>query len=362
MVPVFRNGTGYNPIGSPILGHDHNGVAYIGGFYMNDSGESAFGFEGVEKSSDGVTWSLPVAAVIRPHYFPGSCWMAVDASATSPYVNSIYVSCIVVGPLGFDNQNQVIVSHSNDGGLSWQQVAVAGIQKYPDYDNGTNIAVGRDGTVYVTWMYCNSTPYACGNDKGHVLFSKSSDGGNTWTFPTWITAVPLSHGLPNTDIGIYNTPAIGVDNSGGPHTGNLYVVMYNWTGSFLQVEVVSSTDGGMTWGKPVPVAPGIAHDQFMPWLSVSPTGLVGVSWLDRRNDPANINYQAFAGISSDGGMSFQPNIQLTSGFSNPTQGTFRTIGVYTGDTWDGSNYFLATWMDNSNSTAMEDYVGGVRLH
>ena len=93
--------------------------------------------------------------------------------------------------------------------------------------------------------------------------------------------------------------------------------MYTWTGTYLRVQVIRSTDGGKTWSKPVPVAPASdTHDQFFPSLSVSPTGKVGVSWLDRRNDPNNIDYQAFAAISTDGGRTF-PNTQLTEAFSNP---------------------------------------------
>ena len=138
--------------------------------------------------------------------------------------------------------------------------------------------------------------------------------------------------------------------------------MYNWTGTFMQVQVVRSTDGGSTWSKPVPVAPGVTHDQFLPWISVSPTGLVSASWLDRRNDPNNIDYQAYAGISSDGGLSFD-NVPLTTAFSNPNKGTANqgVIGDYTGNTWDGPNVFVAAWMDNSQSTKMEDFVGGIRL-
>jgi len=96
-------------------------------------------------------------------------------------------------------------------------------------------------------------------------------------------------------------------------------------------------------------------------LSVSSTGLVGVSWLDRRNDPNNVNYQAFAAISRDGGQTFQPNIQLTTGFSNPDIGNETYMGDYTGNTWVGPN-FIAAWMDASNGVSMQDVVGGVKLH
>jgi hypothetical protein len=140
--------------------------------------------------------------------------------------------------------------------------------------------------------------------------------------------------------------------------------MYNWTGTYMQVGVVRSTDGGNTWSKPVPLAPlSDTHDQFFPWLSVSPSGLVSVTWLDRRNDPANVDYQPFVAISRDGGQSFGPDVQLTTGFSDPNRGGEGNgwIGDYIGNTWAGPNNFVAAWMDDSNSQYMVDVVGGVRL-
>jgi hypothetical protein len=170
--------------------------------------------------------------------------------------------------------------------------------------------------------------------------------------------------LPNANPGVrvYNYPVIGVDNSNGEHAGNLYVAMYTWTGAYLRVQIIRSTDGGTTWSNPVPVAPASdTHDQFFPALSVSPAGLVGVSWLDRRNDPNNIDYQAFAAISSDGGRTFQPNWQLTTAFSNPdTNGDYNWMGDYTGNTWAGGD-FIAAWMDSSNNVDMQELIGGVRL-
>ena len=139
--------------------------------------------------------------------------------------------------------------------------------------------------------------------------------------------------------------------------------MYTWTGTYLRVQMIRSTDGGATWSKPVPLAPkSDTHDQFFPSISVSSTGKVGVSWLDRRNDPKNIDYQAFAAISTDGGQSFGANWQLTTAFSNPdVNGDYNWMGDYSGNTWKGDNVFVAAWMDSSNGVDMQEEVGGVRL-
>jgi hypothetical protein len=353
------------PTIEPVVGYDRSGTAYIAGLYFDNEG-AGIGFVGLEKSSDGIHWSAPAVALGIENTFADTPWLVVDTNLGSPYLDSIYVSAVMIGPPGVQSENQVVVSHSNDGGTTWDKVPVAPVQRAPAGDRYTNMTVGKDGAVYLTWMYCDSGPfYFCTNNKGNMVFSKSSDGGNTWSAPTLMNTIVLGPGLPNSHVGVTDYPVIGVDNSSGPYAGNLYVVMYTWTGTYMQVQVIRSTDKGITWSKPVPVAPAsVTHDQFFPWLSVSSTGLVGVSWLDRRNDPANIDYQAFAAISTDGGQSFQPNVQLTTAFSNPNVNGYPNnewMGDYTGNTWVGPD-FIAAWMDSSNGVDMQDVVGGIRLH
>ncbi|HXM20794.1 MAG TPA: sialidase family protein, partial [Terriglobales bacterium] len=352
----------YWPGFDPLVGYDRNGAAYIAGEY-GDSEALGYGLVAFQKSTDGTHWSKPAVALRQPGLtFPFETALAVDTNASSPRVNSLYVSGIMWSRQGY--KNQVLVSHSTDGGANWTQAAVDPVQTYPAEDFFTRMAVGKDGTVYVTWMHCVGTnSEICGDNIAHMMFSKSTDGGNTWSSPHRMATVTINWALPNTGQRVYNYPVIGVDNSNGPHAGNLYVVMYTWTGAYLRVQVIRSADGGNTWSKPVPVAPASdTHDQFFPSLSMSPTGKVGVSWLDRRNDPANIDYQSFAAISSDGGRTF-PNTQLTTAFSNPdTNGTGDNwMGDYTGSTFAGAD-FLAAWMDSSNGIDMQEVVGGIRLH
>jgi len=339
----------------PSVGHDRKGNAYIAGLY-NDQKQAGHGFLAVQKSTDGTHWSKPRIALGRTSInAPYETNLTVDASAGSPYVNDVYASGII---------GRVVVSHSTDEGTNWKQVAVDPTPKGQNQDDFTRLAVGKDGTVYATWMRCRgSRGQICNNDIAHMMFSKSIDGGNTWSTPQRIATVTMSWALPNTGERQYNYPATAVDNSDGPYAGNLYVVMYTWTGTYMRVQMIRSTDDGNTWSQPLPLASKTAtHDQFFPSISVSRTGLVGASWLDRRNDPANIDYQVFAAISSDGGQSFQRNWQLTTAFSNPrtTGNGDNWMGDYTGNTWAGED-FIAAWMDSSNGADMQEVVGGVRL-
>jgi len=369
MSSVYNGWGTYTSGDGPMAGFDRKGAAYVAAGYGFSFHQICYGMIGFQKSTDGAHWSKPMVAVkletdcARPY----ESWLAVDISPESPKVNSVYISTVLVGQF---EEFGVVVSHSNDGGNSWKMISVDGRQPNSEVDDYTRLAVGKDGTVYLTWLHCN-TNFTCNNAGVDMLFSKSTDGGSTWSSPrlmTKITTAPTEchcpiGDLPNSNpaISVSNYPVIGVDNSNGPYGGSLYVVMYTWTGTHMQVQVIRSTDGGNTWSQPVPVAPPTdTHDQFFPSLSVSSDGLVGVSWLDRRNDPANINYQAFAAVSTDGGLSFEPNLVLNNAFSNPNIGGETYMGDYTGNTWVGPN-FVAAWMDSSNGVNMQDVVGGVKL-
>ena len=352
------------PSDEPAVGFDRKGAIYISGFY--NSSDSGKGLVAFQKSTDGTHWSEPAVAMSAPgSAYPIETWFSVDASAGSTRVNSLYVSGVM--KLSRD-LSQVLVSHSTDGGSTWTQVGVDAVQKYPEEDHFTRMAIGKDGTVYSTWMRCRGKKGGDGSAlcrTVHMMFSKSTDGGKTWSSPQQMATVNMPHywWLPNSSpgVGVDNYPVIAVDNSSGANSGNLYVAMYTWTGTYLRVQVVRSTDGGVGWSQPVPVAPPTdTHDQFFPSISVNDAGLVGVSWLDRRNDPNDIDYQAFAAISTDGGESF-PNTQLTTAFSNPNvNGGNNWMGDYTGNTWVGQE-FIAAWMDSSNGTDMQEVIGGVRL-
>jgi hypothetical protein len=327
----------------------------------------------VNSSDNGATWSSPVAAVNAllggETNIPS---LQVDNGPASPYANSVYLSVTQ-----FDAkivESQISVSHSTDGGNTWTTTTVDPVQIKPLVDQYSRLAIGSDGTVYVAWQRCTMTGpnINCADTNAQMLLAKSTDGGNTWSAPVTIATVHLVPdtcdcaffgNLPLTNEPVANIPVIGTDDSTGPHAGNLYVVMYNWTGTQMKVEVATSIDGGNTWSKPAMVAAAAKHDEFFPSLSVSPSGTVGVSWLDRRNDPLNVSYQPFAAISTNGGAAFSKSYAVTSSLSDPyldgNGGTY--MGDYTGNAWDTNNFFLVTWPDTRNQQFMEDYVGGFRL-
>jgi hypothetical protein len=348
--------------GSPTLAYGRNGTAYLAA--EDDVVELT------TTQDNGNDWGQPVTAV-SPIFNGGSAqtpWLAVDITKGSPFYNRLYLA--VTQRSSGQVQSQISVSHSNDGGQTWAIATIDEVQTEPSIDYYSRIAIGADGNVYVAWQRCRMTgrKIDCGGTKASMFFSKSSDGGNTWSSPLKIASVRLVPdscdcaffgNLPHTDEPVADPPVVATDNSKGKYAGNLYAVMYNWTGTQMQVQVVTSTDQGQTWGTPVTVAPASAtHDQFFADLSVSSTGVVGVSWLDRRNDKQDVRYQPFAAYSTDGGASFSDNYALAQHLSNPYFSS-SYMGDYTGNAWAGGTLYVS-WPDTRN-LIMQDFVGGLRV-
>jgi hypothetical protein len=352
--------------GDPIVGWDLNSTAYRGGIDEASNLEIVVG-----TSADfGKTWGTPVVAAATSGIDMDKPWLEIDTNANSPRKNTLYVSMTEFS----GNNSRIGVTHSTDGGQTWNLVNVSTQQIYPnDIDQFSDLAIGDDGTVYLTWQRCPATGPSgdCGGTTATMYISKSTDGGSTWSKEKKIhdvALVPDTCGgfygcLPNTSERIANIPVVAIDNSPTSTHGRLYVMDYTWTGTYMQERVSSSADGGKTWGAPVGVTPqSDNHDQFFEWINVSPKGLVGATWLDRSLDPSNINYDAFAAISNDGGATFGTNQRLSTASSNPFNDGFGSgfMGDYTGNAWDGKKKLFMSWPDTRNGTDTQDEVGGLR--
>jgi hypothetical protein len=126
-----------------------------------------------------------------------------------------------------------------------------------------------------------------------------------------------------------------------------------------------SDDNGVTWSGPVRVNDDTGtNSQFFPRIAVDQTtGYIGVSWYDCRNDRGtggpgdrdgipNDDAQFWATVSTDGGLSFAPNVQVSAGTSSANAawtGINQDYGDHTGLDFYGGKFYPA-WADNSNST------------
>jgi len=357
--------SGTSGLGDPIVGYDLHHNAFIGGI----DGSSIWEIVTEKSTNNGGSWSAPSLAFvgIPPYTLTDKPWMQIDDTPTSPWPNWIYISTTE-----FDNSSNSLigVAHSPDGGVTFTNVGVDSVA-YPIVDQFSDLAIGADGTLYVTWMRCSATGPTgdCGGTKAMLMFSKSTDGGTTFSAPVVIAKPNLAldscnafYGcLPNTSERVSDIPVIDVDRSGGPFGNRLYVAFYNWNGNTMDVMVTKSKTGGATWNKAVKVRQGAPNDEFFPWLTVGKTGTVGVTWLDRRLDNANINYDAFATVSTDGGVTFVPDVRVSTASSNPFNDGFGGgfMGDYTGNIWSGVTLF-GSWTDTRSGIA-QDEIGGYKI-
>jgi len=348
--------------GDPIVGYNLKNVAYAGGIQNSSIVLSS-------STNNGQTWGTPVVVVGA---LLGSTadkpWLQVDTNSTSTFVNDLYVSST---QFDASSDSEIVVSHSTDGGKTWTTKVVDTKQIYPnEVDQFSDLAVGADGTVYATWQRCPATGSGgdCGGTVAKMLMSKSTDGGNTWSTAVTVatpTLVPDSCGcafygsLPNTSERVSNIPSVAVFGSGA--TASVYVTYYNWTGTQMQVMMAASTNGGSSFGTPVRVTSSTKGDEFFQWINLARNGTIGVTWLDRRNDPNNLKYQPFVTISSNGGTSFSTSAPLSTTLSNPLDDGFGGgfMGDYRTHVFNGRTMFAA-WMD-MRSLVSQDEVGGVQF-
>jgi hypothetical protein len=194
-----------------------------------------------------------------------------------------------------------------------------------------------------------------------IVEASSADGGKSFgpTHTISPTEVAFDVAIPAMAVRralVY--PACGADTSTGPGRGTLYCSWMDQTfANGTDVFVSRSADGGVTWSAPLRVnddPAGTANDQFNQWLAIDPSdGSVNLSWNDTRNDPSHLSTDIFYARSTDGGLSFATNVQVTTAPTNET-----CCGAELGDQYgdyegiaavDGSIY--PVWTDRRAAVA-----------
>jgi Neuraminidase (sialidase) len=143
--------------------------------------------------------------------------------------NPVYEQLAVALGNGYD----IIIARSDDLGLSWNYLYSAPVTDETAYNpKYADMAVGPDGTYYVTWND--------GGDKDYDVFlASSSDGGDTWTATMQVNDLqPIGHQYE---------PHVAVDDSGRVHVA----WMWGKPGeSDIDLYYTYSDDGGASWLSP----------------------------------------------------------------------------------------------------------------
>src|SRR5947208_4718514 len=200
-------------------------------------------------------------------------------------------------------------SRSTDGGATWQ--------------NPINIPNGPVwGTLDVA---SNGNLFIGGGDEGSSFWCvRSSNAQNPAVTPTFdqITTVnmggSLIYGGAVNPGGLAGQIFLAVDRSGSPTNNNIYMVAtvepFGATNG-SDVMFARSTDGGLTFSTPHRINDDPINHNKWHWfgtLSVAPNGRIDSVWNDTRNAVNNIDSQLFYSYSTDGGVTWSPNVAVSN--------------------------------------------------
>jgi hypothetical protein len=247
----------------------------------------------------------------------GKTWepnaVAIDEQSTRPEMpfedkpylvadnnpNSPYSGSLYVGWTEFSlTKSIVLFSRSNNGGISWSE----------PFEISTHEGLPRDDNGAVEGFTAAAAPngllYAVWADGNSIAFTTSRDGGITFvpsrkildTAPSYFTV----EGVERSN----GFPQIAVD----ARTGRIFVTWADFRNGDVDVFCSTSMDQGRNWSRPVRVNNDALHngaDQFFQWLAVDPSdGSADVIFYDRRDDTDNRRAIVVLARSTDGGQSF----------------------------------------------------------
>lgn len=347
----------YSVWGDPSLTVDTAGNFYYGHLTNPSSGYFIDRIVVQKSTNGGINWSNGTYAGYIPPKQQDKEWLCVD-----PQNNNLYMTWTQFDSYGSTTSTDssiILFSKSTDAGNTWS--TAKRINKIAgdcrDEDNTVEGAVPCVGP--------NGQIYVSWSGPQGIVMNTSTDQGNTWlTSDRFVTTQPggWDYAIP----GIYRAnglPVTACDISNGPYRGNIYI---NWTDqrngtTDTDVWMIKSADGGITWSNVKRVNNDPAgKQQFFTWMTIDQTnGDLYFVYYDRRNY-SNTQTDVYMARSTDGGETFV-NFMVSATPFTPNSGTF--FGDYTNITaHNGKVRPIWTRLDNSSLslyTAIVDIVSDV---
>jgi hypothetical protein len=321
------------------------GATSLDYWVSTDGGSSWSGPNAISDSNQAAT-DRPDAAVLGGSNYIYACWQNEASGVQTIYLKRIWPT----------TGSELTVATGSDTVGSNGPINIC------------SVAVDSSGVVYVTWPRLTADTGGQGYGTGIIQLRRSFDQGgsmesNTQTlltfnrFPTTINNCRHTWGCilgtSSTGIRISPNPNIAIDSSRNLH---LTYGEYSSTslGDVKYVEITSCTTQNSNCTVNTIVNPandgGVAKDQFMPEISVSPkTNTVNIVALDRRNSQDNTSWQPWhyhCDVSSQCGSSTDwETTAITTQLSWNVDG-LSTIGDYNGLTSSSTHEAHASWPDN----------------
>ncbi len=281
----------------------------------------------IQKSTDnGLTWSDGAGIGYTIPKNQDKEWMAVDLSSKL-HKNNLYVAWTEFDSYASTNpmdSSRILFSHSTDQGETWSEpIKVSDVSGNCLDDDSTD-----EGAVPAVGP--NGEIYLSWADASGIVFDKSTDGGESFGKDVFVTTQPGGWAFDVSGVSRCNgLPITACDTSHSPYRGNIYI---NWSdqrndSSNTDVFIIKSTNGGETWGNVIKINNDETdRHQFFNWMTIDQTnGNIYVVFYDRRNT-TGIETDVFVARSKDGGNTFE-NFKVSENSFTPTSNVF--FGDYT---------------------------------
>ncbi len=269
----------------------------------------------VYKSTDkGMSWQGPVTVINSvPGVFEDKELIACDRSDGS-YTDNLYVVWTRF------YTTHILLSRSTDGGNSFEpplQVSDNTGVQWPVP------CIGPNSEVYVAWV--NFTPGAIRFDRsfdGGQTFGIDNTIQDVSFVSGNINGAIRVYSFPALDADITGGPYHGtvyvayMDYAPGFADTDIYFTRSH-DGGTTWSQRMRINDDSLNNG----------CDQFHPWLTVAPDGNIIVVFLDRRLDSENLWMDLYMTTSTDGGETWSQNERITTESSDPTAGSRWIFGT-----------------------------------
>lgn len=237
-------------------------------------------------------------------------WMTIDTTS-GPGRGNIYQAW---SPFyNVYNDPFQVFTRSTDGGQTWMSATV--IPQFPYW--GT-LDIGPNGELYIV-----------GTDRSSIWVNRSTNAPNRSVNPifdltrqVYLGGVLPNGGLPDVNPGgLLGQCWIAVDRSGGSTRGNVYVLcsVTNDPGNLINVMFSRSTDSGLTWSVAMRINDDSPTQHAAHWfgtLSVAANGRVDACWNDTRHSTNNSLSELYYSWSDNGGLTWAPNRPLSPAFNH----------------------------------------------
>jgi hypothetical protein len=257
----------------PLLCLDGTGaINYIYTKQLNSAGPADVFFR--RSTNGGVTWSGPVEVT--------DTWFSTGEDIAMLPSGRIL---IVLRDWNYpaESETDIKLKGSTTNGSSWY--GPVNISKTIKYSQYSKMAIDDSGNIDVVWVESTNPP------KTEIGFSRSTDGGSTWSPSNYIS--DLTNYVSN--------PEICVD-----EIGNIYVIWgryYNDTNKIVQF--TKSTDGGVSWITPLDII-NTTNSNFN--IEADQAGNINLIYRD-----SNLRFMR----SIDRGMTWNPAVDIP--ISTPLQ-------------------------------------------